>query len=299
VNNYLAHAVHGRGNLRVGLFRDIRGMRPTVAMLIVGVVAFTTGAQAAQPIELVQGQTPLQGFLFRPEGRGPFPTVVALHGCGGLVARQGRIGSLFMDWGNRLAAAGLAAVFPDSFSSRGVGSQCNLRDRKVRAAQEQLDDAVAARTWLQAQPWAAKDRVALLGWSDGGVATLWAVRRRAGAADGTSEFRSAVALYPGCRALGNVAWSARVPTLILVGRSDDLTPAIACEQMVAGARGRSARAQVVVYPGAYHSFDRSDYPVRELTGLAFTPDGSGKAHLGTHATARADALRRVPQWLAR
>ena len=274
-------------------------MRPTVALLAAGIVAFATAAEAVQPIEIPQGQSALPGYLFRPEGRGPFPAVVALHGCGGLVSRPGRVGALFTEWGNRLAAAGLAVVFPDSFTSRGVASQCGVRDRKVRATHEQTADAMAARAWLQSQPWVIKERVALLGWSDGGVATLWAVRRRAGAADGSSEFRSAVALYPGCRALSNRAWSARVPTLILIGRADDFTPAVACEQMVAGARGRSARATIIVYPGAYHGFDRPDYPVRELTGLASTPDGSGKAHFGTHPAARADALRRVPHWLAR
>jgi dienelactone hydrolase len=55
----------------------------------------------------------------------------------------------------------------------------------------------------------------------------------------------------------------------------------------------------VVYPGAYHEFDRPDYPVRELTGLADTVDGSGRAHIGTNAAARTDALMRVPEWLTR
>jgi dienelactone hydrolase len=274
-------------------------MRPTIALLIAGVVAFTVRADAAQPIEIAHGPPALHGFLFRPEGRGPFPGVVALHGCGGLLARPGKIGSLFVEWGNRLAASGLAVVFPDSYGSRGLGGQCHVRDRKVRAAHEQLADAVAARLWLLSQSWVVKERIALLGWSDGGVASLWAVRRRGATADSTPDFRSAVALYPSCRTLHNRAWSARVPTLILVGRADDWTPAAACEQMVAGARGRSARATLIVYPGAYHSFDRPDYPPRELTGLAFTSDASGKAYVGTNAAARADAFRRVPQWLLR
>jgi hypothetical protein len=33
--------------------------------------------------------------------------------------------------------------------------------------------------------------------------------------------------------------------------------------------------------------------------LANTADGSGRAHIGTNAAARADALTRVPEWLAR
>jgi dienelactone hydrolase len=276
-------------------------MRLTVALLAAGIVAFASEAGAAQAIEIAPGPPALGGYLFRPEGRGPFPGVVALTGCGGLMTRSGRVGSLFTDWGNRLAAAGFAVVFPDSLGSRGLATQCHVpvRDRKVRATHEKVADAIAARAWLQAQPWAIKDRVALLGWSDGGVAALWAVRRRAGTADGTAEFRSAVALYPGCRALGNAAWSARVPTLILIGRADDWTPAAACEQMVAGTRGRSALAKLIVYPGAHHGFDRSDYPLREVSGLASTADGSGKAHLGSNPGARADAHKRVLQWLGR
>jgi dienelactone hydrolase len=69
--------------------------------------------------------------------------------------------------------------------------------------------------------------------------------------------------------------------------------------MVAGAKGRSALASLVSYPGAYHEFDRRDFPVRELTGLAYTPDGSGRAHIGTNPAARSDALMRVPEWLMR
>jgi dienelactone hydrolase len=87
--------------------------------------------------------------------------------------------------------------------------------------------------------------------------------------------------------------------LILVGRADDWTAASPCEQMVAGARGRSAKATLVVYPNAHHEFDRPDYPLREQTGLAHSADGSGRAHLGTNLAARADALKRVPEWLKR
>ena len=109
--------------------------------------------------------------------------------------------------------------------------------------------------------------------------------------------RAAVAFYPGCQQLRNSAWSARVPTLILIGRADDWTPPGPCEQMVAEARGRSARAAIVVYPGAYHGFDRANAPIRIRTGLVNTADPSGRAHGGTNPAARNDALKRVPVWL--
>jgi len=138
-----------------------------------------------------------------------------------------------------------------------------------------------------------------MGWSNGGIATLWTVRPRAERSDGMPDFRSAVAFYPGCRRLGDAGWSARIPTLIMIGKADDWTPAAACEQMVRGARGRSARATLITYPGAYHEFDRPNYPLRTFTGLAYSADGSGRAHVGTNPAARADALKRVPEWLTR
>jgi dienelactone hydrolase len=273
-----------------------------VLILFCGFIAMAAAggrARASEPVDIPQADLTLHGMLFRPEGTGPFPSVVALHGCESLINRAGKLAPLFQAWGERLAAAGLAAIFPDSFGSRGLRTQCRMVDRKVRSERERVADANAARRWLQSQPWAIRDRVSLVGWANGAMASLWAVRPHVMARDGAPDFRSAVALYPGCRRLNELAWSARVPTLVLIGRADDWTPASACEQMVAGARGRSALASLVVYPGAYHEFDRPDYPVRELSGLANTVDGSGKAHVGTNAAARADALMRVPEWLAK
>ena len=150
-------------------------------------------------------------------------------------------------------------LLPDSHGSRGAGSQCALRSRSIRNDRERVADADAARAWLQSQSWVAPDRVSLLGWSSGAIAALWTVRARPQpqAKDGP-DFRSAVALYPGCRRLSNAAWSARVPTLILIGRADDQASAAICQQMVAGARGRSARVEIHVYPGAHHDFDHPE-----------------------------------------
>jgi dienelactone hydrolase len=278
-------------------------MRPNAilaaAAIAVAILAALVPAVAAEQVEIPGGDTMLRGVLYRPDGAGPFPGVVALHGCGGLVNRSGAVFRRYADWGSRLAAAGLAVLFPDSFSSRGLNNQCRVRARKVRSSRERVVDALTARRWLQAQPWAVKERVSVVGWADGGIASLWAVRARTGARDGLPDFRSAVALYPGCRRLGEAAWAARIPTLILIGRDDDWTPAASCEQMVAGARGRTARTSIVVYPGAHHEFDRVDSPVRALSGLAFSADGSGQAHVGTDKAARTDAFKRVQEWLMR
>ena len=71
---------------------------------------------------------------------------------------------------------GFVVLFPDSFGSRGVGSQCRDRNRKIHASRERVADANAARAWLQGQSYVRGDHISLLGWSNGGVAALWTVR---------------------------------------------------------------------------------------------------------------------------
>ncbi len=288
-------------------------MRAIFTLLTAAAVAISAGqilsigqALAAgnpEAIEIPQKEGgPLKAMLFRPEGQGPFPAVVALHNCTGLSNRSGTFGARYRDWGERLSKAGYVVLMPDSNGSRGVGSQCTTRARAIRNDRERVADANAARAWLQSQSWVAPDRVALLGWSSGAIAALWAVRARAQLqpqSKDNPDFRSAVAFYPGCRRLSNAAWSARVPILILIGRADDQASAATCQQMVAGARGRSAQVEIHVYPGAHHDFDHPNRPLQVRTGLAFSADGSGRVHSGTNPTARADALQRVPEWFSR
>lgn len=250
-------------------------------------------------VQIPVGDAVLKAVLYKPEGAGPFPAIVALHGCWGLAERSGRSAAHVHQWGERFKAAGFVVLFPDSFGSRGLGSQCRTGRRTVRASRERVADANAARGWLQSQDYVVSDRISIVGWSHGGVSLLWAVRPRAAAKDGKPDFRAAVAFYPGCRRLADTAWSARVPTLVLIGRADDWTPAKTCEQMVTGARGRSAQVSIITYPGAHHAFDHPDLPLAVRSRLAFTPDGSGRAHTGTHPAARENALQRVPDWLAR
>jgi len=274
-------------------------MRALIVFMVAGLAWFASSAKAAEQVDIPSGDAKLKSTLYRPDGPGPFPGVVALHTCDGLNWTDGKIELRYAEWGERLAAAGFVVLFPDSFGSRGLTSQCHMRERLVRASRLRIADAVAARRWLQSQPFIKADHVSLLGWSHGATTTLWTVRRAVGTRDKVPDFRSAAALYPNCQRSGMLGWSARMPTLILVGRADDWAPASACEQMVAGARGRSAGATLVVYPNAVHDFDRQNLPRQERTGIANVPNPGGRVHIGTDAEAREDAFKRVPEWFAR
>jgi dienelactone hydrolase len=127
---------------------------------------------------------------------------------------------------------------------------------------------------------------------------LWAVRPQLSSRNVEPDFRSAIAFYPDCRLSSGLGWSARIPTLLLIGAKDDVSSPPACRQMVDGAHGRSALARIVIYPGAYHDFDRANFPLHAVGGTA---DASvpENGHVGTDAEARADSQKRVTEWLAR
>jgi dienelactone hydrolase len=268
-------------------------------VLAAGVAAEAAPLAAPQPVEIPLSSGVLHALLYKPDGEGPFPTIIALHGCGGLTANAEPIQPRYRDWAEQWLKAGNAVLLPDSYGSRELGPQCrvNVRERRVLARRERVADIVAARQWLVQQPWVSHDHIGLVGWANGASAVLWAVRPQL-PSKGDPDFRSAVAFYPDCRVSSGLGWSARVPTLVLIGANDDLSSPAACRQMVDGARGRSALARIVVYPGAYQDFDRPDFPLRAAAGNtdASVPE---HGHLGTDPEARADSQKRVAEWLAR
>ncbi len=240
----------------------------------------------------------LDGVFFRPPGTGPFPAVVALHGCGGLWREQGKLSLRHADWGERLAAAGFAVLMPDSYGSRGLGSQCGVKDLTVRAGRERVADAAAARIWLQQRDDIRAGRIALLGWSGGGSSVLTAIRKDRRPADGRPDFTRAVTFYPSCRAQSeSPSFAARLPLLILMGEADDWTPAGPCSYLAKAAQGRGEKVEFVLYPGAVHDFDHPRLEVKERENIAYSASGTGKVTVGTNPAAREDALRRVEAFL--
>jgi dienelactone hydrolase len=259
-------------------------MRRLLALLAL----LATPAAALEPVSFQSADGAAINALYEaPGGRGRHPAVVLLHGCGGRDRANGTLQPRHAEWAELLLARGYAVLLPESFASRGQGSQCGVRDRAILPRRERRADAIGARAFLAARPEIDPARIALLGWSHGGSTTLWT-------AD-VPGFAAFVAFYPGCTALGREPrWAPTAPLLLLIGQADDWTPPHPCRALAAGAGPRLA---YVEYPGAFHGFDAPDQPVRLRTGLAFSVRGDGTAHVGTDPAARADALRRVPEFL--
>lgn len=266
-------------------------------MLFAAASAVAAPLPGPHQVEIPSGSATLHAQLYKPDGDGPFPVVIALHGCGGLAGRSEPVEARYSDWAERFLKAGNAVLLPDSYGSRELGPQCRVKQHSVLARRERVADIMASREWLVQQPWVARDRISLIGWANGASALLWAVRPQSSLRKLEPDFRSAVAFYPDCRLSSGLGWSARIPTLLLIGARDDISSPPACRQMVDGAHGRSALARIVVYPGAAHDFDRADLPLHAIAGTDATLPERG--HVGVDPEARADAQKRVAEWLAR
>ena len=256
---------------------------------IVLTLMFLSGAAQAETtaVTIPAGAIELKAQYTTPPYAPKAPAVVALHGCGGPWARRDR------QWQEILAGAGHPSLFPDSFGSRGLGSQCKVTERTVRPGRERRADTVAAVNWLAAQPATPPGGVVVIGWSNGGSTVL------AAAGEGVMPagvVRGFIAFYPGCRAYARRKnWAPSAPLLILMGESDDWTPAAPCHDLAARFPDKIT---LVTYPDTFHDFDVPGRPVRPRTGLAYTAGSTGLAHTGTNEASRADAIARVLAFLA-
>jgi dienelactone hydrolase len=284
-------------------------MRLLFALCAWIVVAIATAAAAQQKVQIesLDGDdhapsTRLDAYLFRPaQAARAAPFVVFMHGCSGLIsATSHRIMSREMDWAAKLDALGIGVLMVDSFATRAPGEECSRSGFKAWVYKRRPADAYGALAYLQRQPFVASDRIALVGWSNGGGATLFAVAQASPGRPARlagPDFRAAVAFYPGScseRRMGT-GWTTSIPLLILIGGADVWTPAGPCRELADHAVVRGAPVEFHAYPGAYHDFDWPHAKRRELTAYK-TRDGVVPIS-GEDPAAHADAVRRVEGFL--
>lgn len=271
--------------------------RALVALLYVIVVAGCAG-----PTRITyQNVTPdkpetITATVSRPSGTGPFPAVVIMHGCGGLSSQVER-------WSRWFAEHGYVGLVVDSFGPRKVKGDCAPETPEDIPVTARLDDAFGALKWLQSQGDVRKDRVGIIGFSQGGVYAMAVVNgpsleraARRGVKVPEPGFAAAVGVYPGgCRSL--IPQLAVRPLLILIGGADDWTPPEYCQQMVDSMKSRGAPTSIVVYPGAYHYFDVEGQKREYLAdvGNDFKPGGRG-ATVSYQPEAAGDAFRQVERF---
>jgi dienelactone hydrolase len=244
-------------------------LRPALTAGDSGTVRFASAgslARAADSTLVPGGPVVLSGDLTLPPGPGPFPAVVLMHGCGG-------VGNAETGWAPILRGAGYATFVVDSFTGRGLREVCT--QARTLVGLQRVPDAYGALRILATHPRLAADRIALMGFSHGGIVTLaasteWA--RRTYAPRGEPAFRAFLPFYPFCGVSSPEQERISAPLRIHIGGLDDWTPAAPCRELVDSLRASGQDAEITVYAGAHHSFDNTG---RQLTYLASVDSAAG------------------------
>ncbi|MFO1183577.1 MAG: alpha/beta fold hydrolase [Bauldia sp.] len=196
--------------------------------------AFAQAAERDREVFYPSDGLKIQAYVSRPAGRGPFPLVIFNHGSR---AGQERRSVPFTYMANLYAAAGYAVLVPER---RGYGESegptfaeavgADLGPRFLARMEEEAGDVIAAMHYAGTLPFVDAQRVAVAGWSFGGIVSLLAAARPEAAfravidqAGGSLTWRRSAALQT---ALTAAAKTIRVPVLFMIAANDAAPEAV-------------------------------------------------------------------------
>jgi dienelactone hydrolase len=220
-----------------------------------GVISFQSAGSlqrsvTTEPFALTGTSVTLSGELLFPEGAGPFPAIVLAHGCEGNR-------NVEPVWGPYLRKAGYATFNIDSLRGRGLNEVCT--QPFALSPLQRVPDSYGALRLLAAHPKIDAKRVALMGFSHGGIVTMLASTawgKEKFAPDGQPSFRAFFPFYPYCNTIFPERNRVSAPVRIHTGGADDWTPAKPCGELAASLKAAGQDVGISIYPGAYHSFDQ-------------------------------------------
>jgi dienelactone hydrolase len=196
------------------------------------------------------------GLMYTPEGEGPFPAVILMHGCGGLSKALQSLEA----HARFLVKNGYAAFILDSFSKRGKSGGICFQPRESKSAQAyRPSDAFNTLYFIASLPSIDEENIFLMGQSHGGLTVLNVSDAKFSSDPNRPSFKAVVAYYPVCY----LPQKLKYPVLVLGGEKDNWTPVEACLQANDKDLGKPYKA--IAYKNAYHAFD-SYYPVQKIRG---------------------------------
>lgn len=173
------------------------------------VITTVTGETAGDTVTFKgEDQETVTGRLTKPEGNGPFPAIVLLHGFDGMSKH-------YDAWAQRLSSWGYVALQIDSIGPSEKSSLNNLPSKKA-------EDFCAAKQYLTNLPFVDDKRIGAIALSQRGASALVAFCARNVTTKRENAFRATVAFYPYCY---KSLFHLDSPILILIGDQDDWCPA--------------------------------------------------------------------------
>jgi dienelactone hydrolase len=203
---------------------------------------FLTGDSSGKPTAIV-------GQLGIAQGAGRLPLVILQHGSGGF-------GPNIEYWSRELNAAGISTFALDGFTGRGL-EEVNSNHALLGRLNFILD-IYRSLDVLAAHPRIDPQRIALMGFSRGGQATLYASLKRFQRMWNKSgvEFVAYLPFYPDCMTTYICDADAESrPIRIFGGALDDYNPISVCKGYVERLKAAGQDVELTEYPNASHAFD--------------------------------------------
>lgn len=195
------------------------------------------------------------GTLVLPAGASaahPVPAVVLVHGSGGLApGREANYAAL-------LAANGFAAIYIDYYRPRGITEATPYIAKMMGVTEfDAVSDAYGALRALNAHPAIDPKRVAIMGFSYGGMAVRIALDARvhASVAPDLAPFAAHLDYYGPCFQDFGTAKTTGAPLLSLRGGEDASNDLAACAAREIELRAAGSEVSTVVYARAGHAWE--------------------------------------------
>jgi dipeptidyl aminopeptidase/acylaminoacyl peptidase len=220
---------------------------------------------------------PVHGWLVLPDGDGPHPVVLAVHGGPFMYHSWG-----FFDEAQVYASAGYAVVLPNPRGSAGYG-QSHGQAVIGKFGTVDVDDVLSLLDVALARPDCDSERVGVMGGSYGGFMTSWlsahhGERFRAAWSEravnawdsfsGSSDIGYFFAdAYCGPdpevqRAMSPLTYAEKInlPFAVVHSEQDWRCPLEQAQRMFVALRRRGVEAEMLIFPGEGHELTRSGQP---------------------------------------
>ena len=136
------------------------------------------GQAKPQEVTFQSGDLQLHGFLWKPEGKGPFPAVLWNHGSEKLLGWRPDLGKFYVEHNyilfiphRRGQGRSPGVYIQDQVADTPSGQRAQ---RMVQLQESAVQDVIAALNYLKSQPFVDPGRIAISGCSYGGIQTLLA-----------------------------------------------------------------------------------------------------------------------------
>jgi len=141
-------------------------MKKLLLLAVIVLLAASTFAAEGKPVSYKSGDETVQGILYTPAGKGPFPALIVIHEWWGL-------NDWVKDQASKLADQGYAALAVDLYRGK-VATTPDMAHEIMRGVPEDRAkrDLHAAFDFLASQPNVKKDRIGSIGWCMGGGYSL-------------------------------------------------------------------------------------------------------------------------------